>query len=132
MPLNWLIREGDTIDAEGAQPAAQTLNARYLSCEVGSRDLVSRRMTWGVPHIPDEDGRLAVPVTIAAALAGEINAGVEVEIFEGVTALLRAPVAAVQCADGCQAWLQVTPAEKQLLAGNRPGQTVVIRTASIK
>lgn len=130
IPLNWRVRARDlAAPGQGQPPDSAKLAGKYASCPILAGDPVVENDVVDLPTIPVVAGKSLFPVPLTTNESESLNAGGVVTLSEGSRELVGAgDVAWVDCRNGCLAWLQLGPAERQLLeSADPPKLTLVVR-----
>jgi hypothetical protein len=116
MVANWRITAADlTQPPPAGAPANAEFAGKYLACKVGAGDPVVSSDLRSQPQIPLTDKKLYL-LPLRAGEETAVNAGTRLDLFADATAnVSNAEVMAVVCSSRCEAVLQLTPAEVELL-----------------
>lgn len=117
MGVNWRIRSSDLCrPAPSDAPPASEFVGRYIACIVSAGDPVLAGELTEHPKVAPASGKTLYLLALAKGEEASWNAGNRVDLFPGPTAVVsNAEVIAVICDSDCDAVLQLTPAEVELL-----------------
>jgi hypothetical protein len=117
MAVNWRVSAADlTRPVHGDAPTASEFVGKYLGCKIAGVDPVITFELRSNPQITVADKKLLYLLPLDATEESAINAGMHLDLFAGATAdVTNAEVLAVVCKSSCEAVLQLTPAEIELL-----------------
>jgi hypothetical protein len=122
MVVNWRIRASDLsqLSSPGA-PAPVDFVSNYVVCKVSAGDAVVSSELRLMPEVSPASGKTLYLLALRSGEEESLNAGKHLDLFPGPTAAVsNAEVMAVICDSGCDAALQLLPAEIELLKLSDP------------
>ena len=117
LPVNWRLADDDIVESAAA-PAGKPWVGKYLKTAMEAKKEIKPGDLDIEPHVP-QSGTLSVYLLpLAAGAENRLNAGQKIDVMEGRVAVAsNVDVAAVRCAPGCEAILQVSPEARERLKG---------------
>jgi hypothetical protein len=122
MVINWRVRASDlSLPSSPGAAAPVDFVSKYVVCKVSAGDaLVSSELRL-MPEVSPASGKTLYLLALRRGEEESLNAGKHLDLFPGPTApVSNAEVMAVICDSGCDAMLQLLPAEVELLKLSDP------------
>lgn len=122
MEVNWRIRSSDLCQSvPSGAPTASEFLGRYVVCKLSAGDPVVADELGAHPRVASASGKTLYLLALGKGEEEYWNAGSRVDLFPGPTAVVsNLEVMAVICDSGCDAVLQLTSAEVELLKHTDP------------
>lgn len=122
MVVNWRISISDLHPGDGASvPAIPDFAGKYVVCKVSAGEAVVSSEVTRNPEVSVPAGKALYLLALRAGQEESLNVGKHIDLFAGKTATISsAEIMAVICDSGCDAVLQLGPAEVELLKLSGP------------